>query len=138
MNTRTTTTVVALVAAGLLALTACGGGDAAAPEQNDSERTAAAAPASPEPGKYEQTWTTGYGDTTCGDFLTVMDDHQRWVLAADMLSSARKADGADGLPADSEINRFQQDIATACKPVDTAKTTEIGVSIYLMDPTYKR
>ncbi|MET7648358.1 hypothetical protein ABZS83_33000 [Streptomyces sp. NPDC005426] len=137
MRNRTTTMAIAT---GLLlaTLTACGGGDTAAgPEETAAEAPAVTTPTSPEPGKYEQTWPTRYADTTCGDYLTAMDDHQRWVLAADMLSGARKTDGAAGLPADSEVDRFQQDIATACEPIATAKTTEIGVSIYLTDATYK-
>lgn len=128
----------AIAAALLLAtLTACSGSDRATkPEETTAERPAQA-PASSAPGKYEQTWSTPYASTTCGDYLTAMDDHQRWVLAADMLSGARKTDGATDLPADSDVDRFQQDIATACEPIATAKTTEIGVSIYLMDATYK-
>jgi hypothetical protein len=88
--------------------------------------------------KYEQTWRTPYGSTTCGEFLNMMDDHQRWVTAADMLVSARKVDGVTALPADTEVARFQGDMATACEPIATVKTTEIGASIYLMDSSYRR
>jgi hypothetical protein len=49
--------------------------------------------APPASGKYEQTWTMSYGETTCGHFLTEMTDKQRWVMAADMLVGARKRDG---------------------------------------------
>lgn len=136
MRHRATATVIA---AGLLltTLTACGGGDTPASPKGTATELPATTLDSLAPGKYEQTWPTRYASTTCGDYLTAMDDHQRWVLAADMLSGARKTDGATDLPADSEVDRFQQDIATACEPIATAKTTEIGVSIYLMDASYK-
>ncbi|MFF4246234.1 hypothetical protein ACFYY2_17450 [Streptomyces sp. NPDC001822] len=116
------TTTAAFLAAGLLlAATGC---------STTGDR--AAAPA----GKYAQTWPTPYSSTTCGDYLTAMDHHQRWALAADMLVGARKADGLTTLPADTDVDRFEQDMATACQPIATAKTTEIGASIYLMDTTY--
>ncbi|MFD6474394.1 hypothetical protein ACFWEH_12950 [Streptomyces anulatus] len=89
------------------------------------------------PGKYEQTWTTPYSSTTCGDYLNTLNQHQRWVLAADMLSGARKADGTSTLPDDTDVDRFQQDMANACKAEATAKTTEVGATLYTLDPTYK-
>ncbi|MFK8908110.1 hypothetical protein [Streptomyces sp. YS-3] len=87
--------------------------------------------------KYEQTWKTPYKDTTCGDFLTRMSEHERWAMAADMLSSSRKTDGAITIPVDSEITRFEKDIAITCSASPVLKTPEIAVTIYLMDPSYK-
>ncbi|MFJ6235051.1 hypothetical protein ACIQH0_13195 [Streptomyces griseus] len=122
MRTRTTT-AAALIAAGLLALTGC---------SSEPEPLGLAGP-----GKYEQTWTTPYSSTTCGDYLNALDKRERWVLAADMLTGARKADGTNALPSDADVDRFQQDMATACEAEATAKTTEIGATLYALDPTYK-
>ncbi|MGW1813294.1 hypothetical protein ACWCQM_06945 [Streptomyces sp. NPDC002125] len=118
---RTRHTLAALAATLTLSLTGCG---------TTGDR--AAAPA----GKYTQTWPTPYSSTTCGDYLTTMDHHQRWALAADMLVGARKNDGLTTLPADTDVDRFEQDMATACQPIATAKTTEIGASVYLVDASY--
>ncbi|MET8658164.1 hypothetical protein [Streptomyces griseus] len=115
---RTRLTVAAVTT--LLGLTGCG----TSPE-----------PVQPE--KYTQTWATPYSSTTCGDYLTAMTQRQRWVLAADMLTGARKADGANTLPADADVDRFQQGMATACEAEATTKTTEIGATLYALDPTYK-
>ncbi|MCD2465540.1 hypothetical protein MBT42_18460 [Streptomyces sp. MBT42] len=68
------------------------------PAAGPETTTSAVHPEPTKPGKYEQTWLTPYSSTTCGDYLTALDDHQRWVLAADMLSGARKVDGATDLP----------------------------------------
>ncbi|PKV88685.1 hypothetical protein [Streptomyces sp. TLI_146] len=87
--------------------------------------------------KYEQTWLTPYKDTSCGDFVTRMGEHERWAMAADMLSSSRKTDGAITIPADSEISRFEKDMATVCSASAVLKTPEIAVTIYLMDPSYR-
>ncbi|MFB8083703.1 hypothetical protein [Streptomyces sp. NPDC056013] len=122
----------------LLALVGC-----STPPESDApaakpETTASAVDPEPtKPGKYEQTWLTPYSSTTCGDYLTALDDHQRWVLAADMLSGARSADGATDLPEDTEVERFRQDMATACEAEATAKTTEVGATLYMLDATYK-
>jgi hypothetical protein len=90
-----------------------------------------------EPDKYEQTWTTSYGDTTCGAWDNEMNGHQRWVAAADMLVSARKQDGGDQLPPDALIDQFVADITTACEPIDTMPITEIAGMLYLMEATYQ-
>ncbi|MFE7509738.1 hypothetical protein ACFU8I_00630 [Streptomyces sp. NPDC057540] len=89
------------------------------------------------PGKYEQTWRTPYSSTSCGNYLTTLDAHQQWVLAADMLTGARKVDGATVLPDDTDVDRFRQDITTACEAQATAMTTEVGATLYLLDPSYK-
>lgn len=94
--------------------------------------------AKPQASKYQQSWPTPYSSTTCGDYLTAMSEQQRWALAADMLVGARKVDGLTALPADATVDRFEQDMATACEPIATAKTTEIGASVYLVDTTYSR
>ncbi|MFJ4916070.1 hypothetical protein [Streptomyces sp. NPDC088726] len=123
----------------LLGLSACTTHTSSADNNGDGDvKTIDVPKATPKASKYEQTWRTPYDATTCGEFLNMMDDHQRWVTAADMLTGARKADGATTLPADSEVTRFQADMATACEPEATAKTTEIGASIYLLDSTYSR
>ncbi|MCD2461963.1 hypothetical protein MBT42_00120 [Streptomyces sp. MBT42] len=107
------------------------------PAAGPETTTSAVHPEPTKPGKYEQTWLTPYSSTTCGDYLTALDDHQRWVLAADMLSGARKVDGATDLPEDTEVERFRQDMTTACGAEATAKTTEVGATLYMLDSTYK-
>lgn len=135
MRTRTTTLIAAAM---LLCLSACTThGSSADTSEDSSVETIPVPKATPKAAKYTQTWRTPYDATTCGEFLNIMDDHQRWVTAADMLTGARKTDGVTTLPADSEVNRFQADMATACEPEATAKTTEIGATIYMLDPTYK-
>ncbi|WP_333771008.1 hypothetical protein [Streptomyces sp. IBSBF 2435] len=143
MHPHRTPLAVAAGAVLLLALTACSGADASASDPAPAHRAtthrAAAATAAPTKtvGKYDQTWTKGYADTPCSDFLTTMTDHERWVTAADMLTNLRQVDGGDGLPDDSEVDRFQTDMATACEGGSTVKITDIGTSVYLIDPTYK-
>ncbi|WP_327337387.1 hypothetical protein OG384_14905 [Streptomyces sp. NBC_01324] len=135
---RTTTATALAASLLLLGLSACTTHTSSADNNRDGDvKTIDVPKTTPKPGKYEQTWSTPYSATTCGQFLTDMDEHQRWVTAADMLAGARKTDGANTLPADSEVDRFQTDMATACEPEATAKTTEIGATLYMLDPSYK-
>lgn len=135
MHPRTALASCAVLAA---ALAGCGSSDAGAGADNaTTEEVAAPSPTPKQADKYEQTWTVPYSKTTCGSYLRDMDDHQRWVAAADMLVGARKTDGGSDLPADSEVTRFQEDISTACLGSADLKTTEVAVSVYLMDDSYK-
>ncbi|MFB6963086.1 hypothetical protein ACFCYB_40525 [Streptomyces sp. NPDC056309] len=126
------------------ALTACAGTDtgstAERPKNAATAREEAAPVAKPKPkkvGKYDQTWTTPYSDTACGAFLNEMNEHERWVTAADMLVGARKTDGGTSLPADSEVSRFQADVGTACKGSAVIKITEVGAAVYTLDSSYQ-
>jgi hypothetical protein len=65
-------------------------------------------------GKFEQTWNKDYGDTNCDDWNNEMTDKQKFVASADMLTTARRADGGEGLPRDSLIREFQGGMTTAC------------------------
>lgn len=65
-------------------------------------------------GKYQQTWTKAYADTTCTDWNGAMDDHQRFVMAADMLYATRKKQGADALPPDDMVSGFESGIQSVC------------------------
>ncbi|MFJ4551075.1 hypothetical protein ACIP4X_17920 [Streptomyces sp. NPDC088817] len=142
MHARTALLIVAVLAG---TLTACGGtstgSQAERPKNAAPAAPAEAAPESkPAPkavGKYEQTWKTPYSDTPCGDYLNEMNGHERWVTAADMLAGARKTDGGNSLPADSEVSRFQKDVSTACQGSADITITEVGAALYLMDPSYK-
>jgi hypothetical protein len=101
---------------------------------------ASACSAGPQPGvdsKYQQTWTTPYSKTYCSDFLNEMTDRQRWAMAADMLTGARKVDGGSTVPADAVVTRFQGQVATACQGEATALASEVGVVIYKMDASYQ-
>lgn len=79
-----------------------------------------------EPGKYEQTWTRGYDVTTCTEWSKKMDDHQRWVAAADMLTNARGVWKIGTMPSDSLIDTFEADIDMNCD-------TEFGSSQAISD-----
>ena len=70
--------------------------------------------AAPTPGKYEQTWTVAYSDTTCAQWASEMNEQQRFVMAGDMLLAARKGDGDASLPPDALINKFQDAIQNVC------------------------
>lgn len=149
------TTMLAAIALLAVTLTACGDSDpdaqssvdaaadtpaltSDAPEDSaPAEDTPQPSPTPPKPGKFEQTWKTPYSDTTCGDFLHQMNNHERWVTAADMLAGARKTDGGSDLPPDSEITRFQKDMGTACEANADMKAAEVGATLYLMDSSYK-
>jgi hypothetical protein len=39
-------------------------------------------------GRYEQTWTTPYGQTSCTQWHENMNAHERFVAAGDMLTGA--------------------------------------------------
>lgn len=132
MHARFSFIPVAVLAA---TLTACGSNERSSGTYG-ADSTPATQAESPAPGKYDQTWKTPYSDTTCGDYGSDMNAHERWAMAADMLLGARKADGAIGLPADSEVTRFQQDMATACQGSLQLEVTEVAATIYLLDHTY--
>lgn len=70
---------------------------------------------SADDGKYKQTWTQPYGQTDCREFMHDMDDHQRFVLAADYLLTLRRKDEADApVPSDADVGRFTQALDDVC------------------------
>jgi hypothetical protein len=89
--------------------------------------------ASPTVGKYTQTWTIAYTDTTCTQWTAQMNDHQRFVMAGDMLLAAHQQDkpGAP-IPPDVQINTFKDGIGTICEDAGPVKVTEIGATLYTM------
>lgn len=106
---------VALVLAVTASIAACGGG-------------------SPDSTKYKQTWTKGYDLTTCSDWLNVMDDHQRFVGAGDILVAVRKKDGGNDLPSDDLIRGFAVDVSDMCAaPAGQVASSilEIGPLVYV-------
>lgn len=99
---------------------------------------------SPASTKYTQTWTKSYGSTTCADWNTAMDDHQKFVMAGDMLLSAQKKDKPDAtVPADSTINNFAADIGADCADTTGALSADqkdiptIAAVVYLSSSAYK-
>jgi hypothetical protein len=58
-----------------------------------------------------------------------------WVAAADMLTSARnKGDNGQGLPPDSLVTRFQNEIVEACSAdVESVKIADLAATVYLID-----
>ena len=96
---------------------------------------AGCAKAATAPGKYDQTWSKNYSDTTCLEFRTSMTEQQRWAAAADMLTGARtKGDGITGMPSDQLVTTFLQGVKTACV-VDTMSVAETGATLYLTERT---
>jgi len=86
--------------------------------------------------KYTQTWTKNYSATTCTDWNTSMNEHQKFVMAADFLLTFQKGDQADvAIPADTLINNFKADISTVCAgntgfPPDQEKVGSIATLVY--------
>lgn len=71
--------------------------------------------AAPTNDKYTQTWKTPYGTTTCAQFRNEMTDHQRWVMAVDMLVGARKVNSKDaGMPSDAMVDEFEGGLKNVC------------------------
>ena len=63
-----------------------------------------------------------------------MTERQRWVAAADMLTSARnKRDGGSGLPPDALVTLFESDITEGCSAdVKGLTVAETAVGVYLI------
>jgi hypothetical protein len=100
----------------------------------------ATASADPSVGKYDQTWAKPYKATTCGDWRKKMDSHQQFVMAGDILLSARKSDGDDSLPPDAMIRDFAGNIGVACRGAGVKlgiKIPEVAASLYVMSRDYK-
>lgn len=75
----------------------------------------AACGGSPSSTKYTQTWAKAYGDTTCEDWRSVMDEHQKFVMAADiLLTSQRKLKADAPIPDDALVGQFQGQIQGLC------------------------
>jgi hypothetical protein len=97
-----------------IALGACAGGDA----------------------RREQTWPQGYGATTCHEWRKEMTAQQRWVAAAEILLTARRADGGAALPRDGQVGSFARDISRTCLG-RSAVVSDVGLGVYIIDkPRY--
>lgn len=114
---------IAIVVAGVLLLSGCAP-HTASNSADDSD-------------KYTQTWATSYSETTCSDWVNKMTEHQKFVAAADILTSARdKIDGGTGVAPDDLIRRFESDITTGCVE-PTVTLTDASYVIYNSDSSYK-
>ena len=122
-----------VVAFGLVSLAGCGRTDARPPGSDGAPLGASSASTSTVVDKFAQTWTKPYGQTTCEDFLMVMDPHQKFVVTADMLVGARHTEGNDDLPTDELIRDFQTGMTTACEPAAqrTRSLVEVATALYL-------
>lgn len=76
-------------------------------------------------GKYDSDWADNAGDTTCRQWRGRMSGHQRFVMAADMLSATIYKD-ASRLPPDSDVRDFAKGVTTACEPAPSMSVAEIG------------
>ena len=84
-----------------------------------------------EPDKYKQTWTKAYGDTTCADWRDVMNDHQRFVMAADILYTQQKKIKPDvGLPSDALVNQFAGQVQGLCLTHEGDDVTTVSFIVW--------
>jgi hypothetical protein len=60
-------------------------------------------------GKYEQTWSTSYINTTCDEWLHSMTDHERFVGAHDLANTLKAKDTSDAF-----AREFAVDLSTGC------------------------
>jgi hypothetical protein len=92
---------------------------------------------SPDSTKFKQTWSKSYDETTCTDWLDLMDNHQRFVAAGDQLIVLRKRDGNGELPPDDMIGAFALSMSDICRAPagDLARSIlEIGPLVYIAFP----
>jgi hypothetical protein len=134
IETKRRRTALAAAALAVAALAACGGPPAQTPEQSSASsasresqvsvavsgegthRYPTAAPATSTAGRFQQTWPTSYGKTTCQQWRNVMTGHQTFVASADMLVAARATvDKNAAMPDDGLIGQFEGEITTACE-----------------------
>lgn len=89
-------------------------------------------PDEPATDKYTQTWTKSYSTTTCDDWQDSMTDAQTWAAAADILTSGRnKINGGTGLPPESLITSFRDDITEGCTAdVPGLIITDVAYGVY--------
>jgi len=86
--------------------------------------------------KYTQTWTESYGTTPCSDWRDLMDNHQRFVAAADMLLTLRKKDGNGEIPTDEMVGAFALAMTDMCNAPagEVATISQIAPLVYLAFP----
>lgn len=111
-----------LAVAVLAIVSACGGGGAATV------------------GPYEQTWSMSYAETTCVHWADEMDDHQRFVMASDMLAGARTSDGAGELAPEQMQRSFQAAIDGVCQAEGreiAMKVSEVAAFLYVGSSDFK-
>lgn len=90
----------------------------------------AACGGSPTSTKYTQTWTKAYSETTCEDWRSLMDEHQKFVMAADILFTSQKKVKSDvSIPDDALIGQFQGQIQGLCL---THPTDEVTTAAFLV------
>src|SRR6476646_4219247 len=86
----------------------------------------------PRPEKFNQTWTTNYGKTTCRQWFSVMTGHETFVAAADMLVNARATSNKNAAPpSDDLINSFKAEIDQACHRLETITIIDAAAGVYM-------
>lgn len=115
--------IVAALAATSFSLIGCGSDSA--PSKAPAKHTTANINGDPN-----QTWSTPYKETTCGDWTNTMGTNEKYVAADDLLISARTASNVDGVPSESMIESFQKAIDSSCQPDDDLNLVEIAASVY--------
>lgn len=90
--------------------------------------------------QYVQTWTKAYGDTTCAEYVVEMTDHQRMIMAGDMLIRLWRNEDADArIPTDDEMTSFAAAIGIGCaeETGDALTPTEVAVYLYTLGDGFR-
>lgn len=92
---------------------------------------AACSASGPASTKFTQTWTKPYGQTTCGDWRDTMTEHQKFVMAADiLLTSQRKLKANAPIPNDGLIGQFQGQVQGLCLTHATDDVTTVAFLVW--------
>lgn len=98
----------------------------------------------PESTKYKQTWSQPYDKTDCEEWSSDMDDHQRFVMAADLLLTLQRKDKADvPIPSDDLIGKFEAALDAMCDDTDAIIADEdrnlldMAPIAYLAEDTFR-
>jgi hypothetical protein len=118
-------------------LAGCGGSDSpsATPSQEPTTSTPSPTPSPTKSvGEFEQTWGKPYNKTTCTEWASRMNAHERRVAAADMLINAQGVDGEGGneMPSRELRLRFEGDISEACTASGTSNIAEIAAGVFII------
>lgn len=86
------------------------------------------------PEKFEQTWETSYGDTTCGQWINEMNQHETFVASADMLLTGQQNDGREeGVPDDELIEEFKRGMNEVCGVEASMPISQVGSLLYVTE-----
>lgn len=94
--------------------------------------------------KYKQSWSQPYDKTDCQEWAKDMDEHQRFVMAADLLLTLqRKQEAGAAIPSDALVDRFVTALDEVCDDTDAAiaaedrPVLEMAPLAYLADDSFR-